>query len=43
MRELKALKEIEEEVWSGNLYVLFNILRRRKNQGISSITDRLQK
>ena len=37
MRELKGLKEIEEEVWAGNLYVLFNILRKRKNQGISSI------
>ena len=36
MRELKGLKEIEEEVWA-YLYVLFNILRKRKNQGISSI------
>jgi len=38
MRELKALKEIEKESWAGNLYSLLDILRRKKNKGISNIT-----
>ncbi len=39
MRELKALKEIEKEEWAGSLYKLFDVLRKRKNDGISNISD----
>ena len=39
MRELKALKEIEKEEWAGSFYILFDVLRKRKNNGISNISD----
>ena len=37
MRELKALKEIEKEEWTASLYKLFDVLRKRKKDGISNI------
>ena len=39
MRELKALKEIEKEECAGSLYKLFDVLRKRKNDGISNISE----
>ncbi len=39
LRELKALKEIEKEEWADSLYKVFEVLRKRKNKGISNISS----
>ncbi len=38
MRELKALRDIEGELWAGNLYILLEVLRLKKIQSDSNIT-----